>query len=335
MRIIVIGASAGGVQALQALAAKLPADLDAAVLVVLHLERSSPGYLPQILTRAGPLPCIHPSTGQQLRRGYVYVAPPDLHMLIDAHGHIRLSHGPKEHRTRPAIDPLFRSAALAFGSSVIGVVLTGFLDDGTAGLFAIKECGGTTIVQDPADAQAPSMPANAVQHVAVDYTVPLSDLGGLLVRLTKQPLNREHSVMPDQLKIETTMVANPHEFVREVTQIGDPSLFTCPECHGTLLKLRDEHLVRFRCHTGHAFSAQSLLEGMDENNEEAIWTAVRGFQESAMLREHLAQHAQDAGRDAEARELLQKAEEALTRAKALRSVASNETGQQLGFDETS
>lgn len=322
MHVVVIGASAGGVAALKALASELPADFDAAILLVLHVAPSGPGLLPQILSRAGPLPCVHPDTGQPLQPGHIYAAPPDFHMLIDGQRRIRLSHGPKENRTRPAVDPLFRSAALAFGSEVIGVVLTGHLDDGMAGLFTIKECGGVVIIQDPADAEVPSMPTNAAQHVAVDYRVPLSALAPLLVRLTKEPRKREQRVMSDQLKIEAMIMENPEDFSRGVTQIGDPSLLTCPECHGTLMKLRDQHLVRFRCHTGHGFSAQNLLEGLDEEAEEAIWNAVRVLQESAMLREHLARHARAAGRDDQARALLGAAQEKLRRAKRLRSVVA-------------
>jgi two-component system, chemotaxis family, protein-glutamate methylesterase/glutaminase len=319
MRVIVVGASAGGVRALKELVSKIPADIDAAVLVVMHVEPSGPGLLPQILNNAGPLPSCHPKSGQRVERGHVYVAPPDFHMLVDAQGHIRLSRGAKENRTRPAIDPLFRSAALAFGSEVIGVVLTGYLTDGTAGLFAIKECGGIAVVQDPSDAEVPSMPANAIQHAAVDHCVPLSELASLLVRLTKEPTKREQPAMTDPLKIETKIMENPEEFSRELLKSGEPSVWTCPECHGTLLKLRDGHLVRFRCHTGHGFSAQSLLEGLDEETEAVIWSAVRTLQESALLREHLAQHAREAGREDDAHALLAEAQERLKRAKILRT----------------
>lgn len=320
MRVIVIGASSGGVRALRALVAELPADIGAAILIVVHVAPSGLGLLPEILSRASPLPCVHPNTGQAVQSGHIYIAPPDFHMLIDAERRIRLSHGTKENRTRPAIDPLFRSAALAFGSEVIGVVLTGHLDDGTAGLFAIKECGGIAIVQDPTDAEVPSMPATAAQHVPLDFRVALSELPRLLVRLTKESIVREQRVMPDNLKIETRILEDPEEFSREVTKIGDPSLLTCPECHGTLLKVRDQPIARFRCHTGHGFSAQYLLEGLDVETEEAIWSAVRTLQEGVMLREHLAQHAQDAGREDEAGALREAARKQLERAKTLRSV---------------
>jgi len=322
MRIVVIGASAGGVRALKRLASELPAGLEAAILITIHIAPSGPGLLPEILSGVGPLPSVHGYTGQPLQRGHVYVAPPDLHMLIGAQGRIRLSPGPKENGTRPAIDPMFRSAALTFGPEVIGVVLTGHLDDGTGGLFAIKQCGGIAIVQDPTDAEVPSMPANAAQHVAADYSVPLTELAPLLVRLIREPVKREQRVMSDQLKIETQIMENPEEFSRAVTQIGDPSLLTCPECHGTLLRVRDQHLVRFRCHTGHGFSAQTLLDGLDEETEEAIWNAVRTLQEGAMLREHLAQHAQDAGSEDAARTLLGEAQTKLQRAKTLRSIVA-------------
>jgi two-component system, chemotaxis family, protein-glutamate methylesterase/glutaminase len=335
MRVIVIGASAGGVSALKALVSELPPDLGAPILIVVHVAPSGPSLLPEILSRAGPLPCVSPNTGEHLQAGHIYIAPPDFHMLIDAQRRIRLSRGPKENRTRPAIDPLFRSAALAFGAEVIGVVLTGHLDDGTAGLFVIKESGGIAVVQDSADAEAPSMPANAAQRVPVDYRVTLRQLAPLLVRLTKEPISREQRIMPEQLNVEAKIMENPEEFSRGVTQIGDPTVLTCPECHGTLLQLRDQRLVRFRCHTGHGFSALSLLEGLDVETEEAIWNAVRVLQESAMLREHLAQHARDAGREDEAGALLANAQERLQRAKRLRAVATNDTPQQRDADQRS
>src|SRR5262249_32887089 len=186
------------------LLAALPPDLDAIPLAVLHIAPSSPGLLPDLLSRTGRLRCVHPSQGEKLQRRRFYLAPPDQHMLVDPRGAIRLSHGPKENRARPAIDPLFRSAALAFGPEVIGVILTGNLRDGTAGLLAVKRSGGTTVIQDPADAAAPSMPRSAGQHVEIDYKVSLLQLAPLLVHLSKEHPKPEHRVMPDRLKIEAS-----------------------------------------------------------------------------------------------------------------------------------
>ncbi len=184
-RIVAIGASSGGVEALKYLAGRLPPDFPAPIVVVQHLSPESPGYLPEILRRAGPLSAQNGIERDVLKAGHIYVAPPDGHMLVGKGGYIRLGRGAKENRVRPAIDPLFRSAALAYGNGAIGVVLTGSLDDGTAGLAAIKGCGGTTVVQDPADAAVPSMPQSALRHVMIDHVVPLSGMATLLERLVK------------------------------------------------------------------------------------------------------------------------------------------------------
>jgi len=321
MRVIVIGASGGGINALKVVASGLPVSLDAAVLVVLHVAASSPGVLPDILSRAGRLPSAHGRAGQSLARGRIYVASPDFHMLIDGQGRIQLSHGPKENHTRPAIDPLFRSAAMTFGPEVIGVVLTGNLNDGTAGLLSIKDAGGIAVVQDPVEAEAPGMPASATRHVAVDYCVPLAQMAPLLVRLTQSERSKERRIMPDRDRIETEIALGDEPLSGGVQQIGDATLLTCPECHGTLLRIRDHRLTRFRCHTGHAFTAQSLEAALDQATEEAIWSTVRSFHEGAMLLEHLATHAREAGRTDEAQVLLEKAHDKLRRAETVRKTA--------------
>jgi len=294
MRLIAVGTSAGGVRALRTVLGGLPGDFDAAVLVVIHLAPSSPGYLPEIFSRAGPLPCLHPEQGQRLQRAHVYVAPPDQHMLVDGRCVIRLSRGPKENRARPAVDPLFRSAALAYGPRVIAAVLTGDLDDGTSGMLAVKLCGGTTVIQDPTDAEAPSMPSSAARHVQIDHQVPIAAMASLLVRLTKEKAGPERHAMPRRPNIETEVAVHAGSVLYEVPRYGDPSIFTCPDCHGTLMRIRDEHLLRFRCHTGHAFTSQSLLAALNEVTEDAVCSAVRALQEGAMLLEHLAWHARDA-----------------------------------------
>jgi len=239
-------------------------------------------------------------------------------MLVEARGTIRLSRGPKENRARPAIDPLFRSAALAFGADVIGVILTGNLDDGTAGLLAVKQSGGRTVIQDPVDAVAPSMPRSAARHVQIDHKVPLARLAPLLVRLSNDHPIAEQHVMPDRLRIEAEIAAGQKTTLEDVATIGDPSLFTCPDCHGSLLKVRDEHLLRFRCHTGHAFTAESLLENLNQTTEDTIWSAVRALQEGAMLLQHFAQHARDAGQESEAASLDHEAEQKLVQAEFVR-----------------
>ena len=201
--IIVVGASAGGVEALVTLVGSLPADLPAAVFIVLHIPAQCPSVLPDILARSGPLVALHAEDGDAIELGKIYVAPPDHHLLI-VHESIQITHGPKENRHRPAVDPLFRSAATAYKQRVIGVVLTGSLDDGSAGLLAIKQCGGLTVVQDPEDALYPSMPQHAIEHVAVDYVLPLLEIGVLLGRLTRVPVQEpQEDTSCDDLEIES------------------------------------------------------------------------------------------------------------------------------------
>ncbi len=285
--IVVIGASLGGIEALKRLTADLARELRAALFVVLHSAASSPGVLPLILTRAGPLPASNAVDGEPIRLGHIFVAPPDRHMLLDPHGFVRVAHGPKENLWRPAVDPLFRSAACAFGNRVVGVILTGGLDDGSAGLWAIKSMGGTAVVQDPGDAIAPSMPLNALERLSesgVDYCVPLSEIGALLSRLTEETVKEnEASPSSDKLQKEIKIALGEAVGPAETTGLGTPSPFACPECHGVLSEIKEGDRSRFRCHTGHAYSAQSLLEGLGTATEDAIWNAIRAIEERIML----------------------------------------------------
>lgn len=297
--IIVVGGSAGGIEALQRLVKGLPADLPAAVLVVLHTHPTSPGYLPQILERSGPLPALHAADGQPLLPGRIVVAPPDQHMLIERE-RVRLTRGPKENRSRPAIDPLFRSAAYFHGPRVIGVVLSGLLDDGTAGLWTVKDRGGLAVVQALAEAQFPSMPESALRHVAVDHQLPAGLIGPLLVRLAAQPLPDLPAAPPrGSLELETRIAMEDSALERGIFNLGELSPFTCPECHGVMVQLREGGLLRFRCHTGHAFSASTLLSELTASIEESLWSTMRGMEESGMLLHHMARHLADIG-DSEA-----------------------------------
>ena len=322
--IIVIGASSGGIEALRTLVAELPANLPASIFVVLHTGPESPGILHQILGRSGILEAVNPKDREHIRPGHIYVAPPDRHMLLEP-GRIRLTRGPKENRFRPAIDPLFRSAAQVYGPRVIGVILSGGLDDGTAGLWAIKKLGGTAVVQDPKDALFPSMPANALQYVSVDHTVPLKDIAPLLERLVNARIEaREVYDVPEHLDIEVKIAKQDPALDLDVRNVWEKSSYTCPECHGVLLKLEEGGRERFRCHTGHAFSADGLLAGLTESIEEALWNAIRNVEESVMLMRHLAGHIKEV--DARtAKEFLRKADEAQRRSELLRkAVISHE-----------
>jgi two-component system chemotaxis response regulator CheB len=288
----------------------------------------SPGLLPQILSDTGPLPARHAVDDGVFEPSHIYIAPPDHHMLIDRSGRIRLTRGPKENRFRPAINPLFRSAALAYGPRVAGVLLSGGMDDGVSGLAAIRQMGGTTIVQDPDEAEVPSMPRNALQYVTIDHCLPADRMAPLLQQLSTSdaPVGEramEVSVMPKKnLEIEVRLAAEAKGFHPDILELGSPSMLTCPECHGALMRLNDKSMLRFRCHTGHAYTAASLLTALTERTEEALWGSVRALEESAMLLGHIADHVTVEG-EATVREFRRAAEGALGRAMAVRAILSS------------
>jgi two-component system chemotaxis response regulator CheB len=317
--IIVVGTSAGGIEALKALVGGLPRDLDASLFIVLHTAPYSPGILPEILGRAGQLPASHARDWEQISPGRIYVAPPDYHLLIERSGYTRVTQGPKENRFRPAVDPLFRSAAHAFGPRVVGVILTGWLDDGAAGLYAVKECGGTAVVQDPQDAEAPSMPLSAVKRVKVDHCVPLAEMATLLAGLVKASgaEEGEHPVS-ERMETEVKIAREDDALESGIMQWGEPSVFGCPECHGVLLQLEEGAHLRFRCHTGHAYSVQSLLAEMAEKTEETVWSAVRSIEEQALLMRRLAEHVGRHEDGGGAELLLQNAQDTLRRAELVK-----------------
>lgn len=286
-KIIVIGASAGGVSALQTLIGALPADLNAAVLIVLHVPSDVPSALAQILDRTGPLPVQAARGKEAITPGHVYVAPPGRHLIIDD-DRLSLHYGPKENRFRPSIDVLFRSAALAYGYHTIGVVLTGMLDDGTAGLKAIKEYGGIAIVQDPEEARFPDMPESALKHVEIDYCLPLAGIVSLLVKLSEMPMKEQLDCSaPKQVEIEVRIQMQGYSDEDELNQLGHPSVYACPECHGTLWEIQEGQLVRYRCRTGHAYTGRSLLTEQMESKEAAMWSLLRGLEELESLANRL------------------------------------------------
>jgi two-component system chemotaxis response regulator CheB len=291
--VIVIGASAGGVEALLELAADLPTGLNAIVGVVLHIG-SQCSILPELLSRRGPWPAVHATDGAPLQPGTIYVAPPDHHMLF-TRSHVRLSRGPRENHARPAVDPLFRSAALGWRECVIGVVLTGDLDDGTAGLAAIKACGGTAIVQDPDTAFQAAMPSSALAHVEVDYCLPIHEIVPTIVRV----VTRHHEIQPGSaapnVKREHAIFEG-EQAMENLAAVGAPSELTCPECGGGLWELMENRPLRYRCHTGHGYSAHSLENAQAAKAEQALWGSVRAFREREMLLRRLATVA-DAGGD--------------------------------------
>jgi len=317
-QIVLIGASGGGIEALRTLVAGLPADFPAAICIVVHSAPQSPGVLDTILSRVGPLQATNAISGERLLPGHIYVAPPDFHLIVEP-GRLRVSKGPRENRFRPAIDPLFRSAAQVYGPSAIGVILTGSLDDGTAGLWAVKQLGGVAIVQDPEDALFPAMPQNALDHVNVDHVVPLASIAPLLVELTKVPqeVPAEFPV-PEQLKVEVKIAMEHNPIDAGLEGIGVPSPFSCPECHGVLLQLKEGSRTRFRCHTGHAYSVASLLAAVSEGIEDSLWIAIRALEEGQLLMNRMAEHLKSAHNSDEAAQFSDRASEARRQSEVIR-----------------
>jgi two-component system chemotaxis response regulator CheB len=319
--IIVIGASAGGVEALQRLCAALPADLPACVFVAQHLSPSSKSLLPLLLNRVGPLHAVMPVDGQAIEPGHIYVAGPDMHMLL-RDGRVLMRRGPYENRTRPAVNALFRSAAVHYGSRVIGVVLTGLLDDGTEGLIAIKATGGTSVVQDPEDAEWPSMPLNAMKRDHVDRVAPLSEIGPLLSALAREEAG-PMIPLPEEYRVEDMISAQEFAVMEaEIVTPGEPSHISCPDCGGVLNQVVMESELRFRCQVGHAFTPLGLADAQNQELERALGIAARTHRDRMRLfgqmgesaRARGLQHAERRWRDAgqEAEQMIATLEKAIT-----------------------
>jgi two-component system chemotaxis response regulator CheB len=291
--IIVVGASAGGVEALMALVNGLPADLPAAVFVVLHIPAEAPSVLAKILDRAGPLPARSARDGATIQSGHIYIAPPDRHLLLTGQT-MRVVRGPHENRHRPAIDPLFRTAALAFGPRVVGVILSGALNDGTAGLIAIKRRGGIAIAQDPTTALFPSMPQSACTYVALDWCLPIPDIATRLAQLATTEVQMEEGAFPvaDDMQLEANLAGLDPTATNAIQRPGTLSAYTCPDCNGPLWEIQDGELLRFRCRVGHAFTAGSMMAGQADVIEEALWVALNTLEESAQMYRRMADDAQ-------------------------------------------
>jgi two-component system, chemotaxis family, protein-glutamate methylesterase/glutaminase len=267
--IIVIGASAGGVPALRTLFQGVKVDLAASLFVVLHIPAQRVSLLPDVLQTQTPLPVESAVDGETIEPGRVYVAPPDRHLIIEP-GHLHLSAAPKENRARPAINPLFRSAALAYGPRVIGIILSGTLDDGTAGLWEIKRRGGVAIVQVPEDAEHGQMPSSAIANVEVDYSVPVAEIGALLSSLVSQSLDL------------------PNTDVEHV--MSERTSFTCPDCHGPIQRFKFDTLTEYRCRVGHIYSPEAMLEAHEDAEERSLWSAIEALEEGADLTDELCAH---------------------------------------------
>lgn len=322
--IIVIGASLGGIEALRTIASGLPEDFPASVFVVVHIAPGSPGILADIIDRAGALPATNALDKERIQPGRIYVAPPDHHLIIEPN-RVRITRGPKENRFRPAVDPLFRSAAQVYGPRLIGVILTGNLDDGTAGLRAVKQLGGTCVVQDPQEALAPSMPASAMRQVKVDHCLSVAGIAPLLVHLTSTQADEEGAYeVPEEMDIEVRIAKEDTALKAGVLKLGEPSNYACPECHGVLLQMKDTDPIRFRCHTGHAYSVDSLLAEITEKVEDSLWNAIRSIEESVLLLSHLAEHISEGSNGNTAEQFAKKALEAQRRGDLVRQAVMNQ-----------
>jgi two-component system, chemotaxis family, protein-glutamate methylesterase/glutaminase len=266
---------------------------------------------------------VRATDGEEIQRGKVYVAPPDHHLLIED-GHVQLVRGPKENLHRPSIDALFRSAARAAGPRVIGVVLTGARDDGTIGMRAIKQRGGLAIIQDPVEAPFPSMPLSVMHDIKVDYSLRLHEIARLLNKLSRESAEEEGRYpVPDKIEIESRIAEQKmegDELLASVEKIGKVSRLTCPDCNGALWEINDEVLLRYRCHVGHAYSAESLSEGQADMLELALWSAVRALEEKTVLAKRIVERARKANQNRAARLFEKRAEEAEAHGSMLREL---------------
>jgi two-component system, chemotaxis family, protein-glutamate methylesterase/glutaminase len=295
--IIVIGASAGGIQAVQDLLALLPSDLPASIFVVIHIPVERSSALPSVIGKSGPLPVRHPIQQEKFQPGTVYVAPPNVHLLLNKDG-IVLGRGPRENGHRPAVDPLFRTAAKNYGARVIGVILSGALDDGTAGLNEIQKSGGVTIVQDPSEAEFPSMPSTAMNSVEIDYVLPISKIGPLLCTLVQKEVPMKEIAMQKEKEAEPDRAeGNLRTTSTQSKELSDAhGVFSCPECTGPLWEIeKGKRLVVYECRVGHAYSTESLLENQAQALESAFWVVLRNLEENNSLQRRLLDRSRERG----------------------------------------
>ena len=316
--IFVIGGSAGSVAVLKRIVGALPRDLPASIFINTHIPAGS-SYLPGLLDDASSLPVSQAVDGQPVEPGHIYVAAPDRHLLLVDHT-IRLGLGPRENMVRPAIDALFRSAAYAFGPRVVGVVLTGYLNDGAAGLAAIKQCGGLAVVQHPVDAEVDEMPRAALEAVQVDHVVPTENIAALITELSQHTAGPARPP-PRELELEIQIAAGPYLGTEALRGVAQPSTLTCPDCHGVLSEVKGEGPLRYRCQIGHAYTAQAAMAAQQPQVDEALRIALRMMEERHTLVQRMAQDARATGRTAVADLYERRAEEYRRHAATLRRAA--------------
>ena len=314
--IVVVGTSAGGLDALDQLVGRLPTDLAAAIFVVQHLSPETSGApLIRRLGRHKAFQAKLAKEGERFKRGRIYVAPPDNHLLIKS-DRMLVRKGARENRNRPGIDPMFRSAAVAHGARVIGVILTGMLDDGTAGMNAIKRCGGTTVVQDPKEAAYPGMPQSVIDNVGVDHCVTLDAMSELLTTLVLKPRTTRARI-PADIRSEAEIAERVLSDIGQVEGLGDQVPYNCPDCGGPLWEMKTPKVKRYRCHTGHSFTQQSLLAGQSDKIEEILWISLRMFEERKNLLTSMAKKTSQRAASASQRQRIGETQKYIERIRAM------------------
>jgi two-component system, chemotaxis family, protein-glutamate methylesterase/glutaminase len=316
--IVVIGGSAGSHTALRQIMGGLPEDFPGSIFIATHVPSHSAGYLVEALEKTSGIPVVTAVDGQPIERGRAYVAVPDHHLLV-VDGTVRLGNGPRENLSRPAIDPLFRSAALSYGTRTVGVILSGLLNDGASGLSAIKSCGGTAVVQNPLDADSDQMPLAALESCDADYVAPTADLARTIAEIVRQDAD-ETIPCPDNVQLEVEIAAGGAVGARVIRQIADPSAISCPDCQGVLSEIRDEAPLRYRCQIGHAMTAE-LVAARTSEVDEAMRIALRVMEERVTLVTRMAEDARRTGRISVAELYESRAEEYGRYATVLREAA--------------
>lgn len=322
--IIVIGSSAGGIDALRQLVQMLPAKFDGSIFIVQHFPSAYNSILDIVLSRSGPLEAVFAKDGELFEKGRIYLAPPDHHLLVE-NGKTLVKKGPKENKFRPSIDALFRSAAYNYGPQVIGVVLSGLLNDGTSGLWSVKRSGGIAIVQDPSEAEYDAMPQNVLQNVEVDHVAAVHQIPVLLQEIMNNPIdimenNNKSAAEKVLLEMEVKIASNHNSFEAGMMDMGKLSPFTCPECHGVLVSIKEGKYSRYRCHTGHAFSSTALLAEITKTVEDNFWSTVRGMEEGIMLLENKGEEYALAGEKEASNHFYKKAKEMRVQSQQVRKI---------------
>lgn len=321
-----VGASAGGVEALKVFIKNLPTNLQAAVMVVLHIPEHSRSRLAEILQRESNLEIKAAANGEAVTPNKVYIAGAGRHLLVED-GTVVLGRGPKENRFRPSIDALFRSAAYSYRERVIGILLSGSMDDGNSGLWTIKRLGGLTIVQEESETIFPQMIMNAKHYVDIDHEVPVANMGDLLSQLTSEPPANGEELSEDDAKLmelEVIVAERDNAFELHLLEYGEFTPITCPECHGALVQLKQGPIIRFRCHTGHAFTISSLLTGVSDSINNQLWQAMKGMEENAILLETLGRHFEESDHQDISGSYVAKADEFKQKARLVHSMIENQ-----------